>query len=50
MMKAVMQSGVGVAHAMTKMPLLIVCYALEDVYNMDEIDSFYHAQWNKTLT
>ena len=33
-------SGVGVAHAMIKMPLFIVCYALEDVYNMDEIDSF----------
>ena len=41
-------SGVGVAHDMTKMPLLIACYALEDVYNMDETNSFYHAQPSKT--
>ena len=42
-------SGVSVAHAMTKMPLLIACYAPEDAYNMDEIGLFYHAQPNKTL-
>jgi hypothetical protein len=42
-------SGVGVAHAMTKMPLLIVCYAPEDVYNMGETSLFYRAQPNKTI-
>lgn len=43
------ESGVGVARAMTKMPLLIMCYALEDAYNMDEIGLLYHSQPNKTL-
>jgi hypothetical protein len=31
------------------MKLLILCYAPEDVYNVEEVGIFYQAQPNKTL-
>ena len=30
------------------MPLLILCYAPKDVYKMDKVGLFYHAQPNKS--
>jgi hypothetical protein len=42
-------SGAGVTHTMTKMPLLVVTFTPEDVYNMDETGLFHCAQPNKTL-